>query len=166
MSLLPAPEVSCTCKPGYVGDGYSCSGNLLQVLQSTPDFSNFFTVRKQTHKHTLVHSRIRRFDSGRAPALLNSSFSFPQQILNYSRSSQSGKEFVSRLSDLSTKNTLFVPDNSGLLENQACRRNRITHTHTHARTLPRHYLATFRLQVDALYLLSGCLQKYCPVDAD
>uniref|UniRef100_A0A8C5FQV0 Stabilin 2 n=1 Tax=Gadus morhua TaxID=8049 RepID=A0A8C5FQV0_GADMO len=76
-------EVSCACKPGYVGDGYSCSGNLLQVLQSTPDFSNFYT-----------------------------------QILNYSRSSRSGKEFVSRLSDLSTKNTLFVPDNSGLLENQ------------------------------------------------
>ncbi|KAM9824594.1 stabilin-2 [Neosynchiropus ocellatus] len=36
-------EVRCECKPGYVGDGYGCTGNLLQVLKSTPTFSNFFT---------------------------------------------------------------------------------------------------------------------------
>uniref|UniRef100_A0A671UAA8 Stabilin 2 n=1 Tax=Sparus aurata TaxID=8175 RepID=A0A671UAA8_SPAAU len=36
-------EVKCDCKVGYVGDGFSCTGNLLQVLQSTPTFSNFFT---------------------------------------------------------------------------------------------------------------------------
>uniref|UniRef100_A0A8P4K5U1 Stabilin 2 n=1 Tax=Dicentrarchus labrax TaxID=13489 RepID=A0A8P4K5U1_DICLA len=37
-------EVKCECKPGYVGDGFSCTGNLLQVLESTPNFSNFLTV--------------------------------------------------------------------------------------------------------------------------
>ncbi|CAL8324172.1 unnamed protein product [Lota lota] len=76
-------EVSCECKPGYVGDGYTCSGNLLQVLSARPDFSNFFT-----------------------------------QVLNYSGNSQSGKEFVLRLSDLNTTATLFVPANSGLPDNQ------------------------------------------------
>ncbi|XP_063783853.1 stabilin-2 isoform X1 [Pseudophryne corroboree] len=34
-------DVECTCKPGYVGDGYTCNGNLLQVLTSFPVFSNF-----------------------------------------------------------------------------------------------------------------------------
>ncbi|XP_042336954.1 stabilin-2-like, partial [Plectropomus leopardus] len=36
-------EVTCECRPGYVGDGLSCTGNLLQVLKSTPTFSNFLT---------------------------------------------------------------------------------------------------------------------------
>ncbi|XP_019370885.1 PREDICTED: stabilin-2 isoform X2 [Gavialis gangeticus] len=34
-------EVNCTCKPGYVGDGFMCSGNLLQVLMSFSTFTNF-----------------------------------------------------------------------------------------------------------------------------
>lgn len=34
-------EVNCTCKEGYVGDGFSCSGNLLQVLMSLPSLTNF-----------------------------------------------------------------------------------------------------------------------------
>ncbi|XP_066489358.1 stabilin-2 [Tiliqua scincoides] len=34
-------DVNCTCKIGYVGDGFSCSGNLLQVLLSFPTFTNF-----------------------------------------------------------------------------------------------------------------------------
>lgn len=41
---LLLPEVRCDCRPGYIGDGFSCSGNLLQVLQETPTFSNFLTV--------------------------------------------------------------------------------------------------------------------------
>ncbi|XP_039999160.1 stabilin-2 isoform X2 [Xiphias gladius] len=36
-------EVKCECKTGYIGDGFSCTGNLLQVLKSTPTFSNFLT---------------------------------------------------------------------------------------------------------------------------
>ncbi|XP_054481008.1 stabilin-2 [Anoplopoma fimbria] len=76
-------EVQCECKDGYVGDGFSCTGNLLQVLQSTPTFSNFLT-----------------------------------QILNYSLASESGKQFVKRLSNLTVQSTLFVPDNNGLPDNQ------------------------------------------------
>ncbi|XP_041819472.1 stabilin-2 isoform X1 [Chelmon rostratus] len=76
-------EVKCECKPGYVGDGFSCTGNLLQVLESTPAFSNFLT-----------------------------------QILNFSQVSVSGKNFVNRLSNLTVQSTLFVPDNSGLPDNQ------------------------------------------------
>ncbi|CAJ0963806.1 unnamed protein product, partial [Ranitomeya imitator] len=34
-------DVQCTCKPGYIGDGYTCNGNLLQVLTTFPEFSNF-----------------------------------------------------------------------------------------------------------------------------
>ncbi|KAG8439430.1 hypothetical protein GDO86_005587 [Hymenochirus boettgeri] len=36
-------DVKCTCKVGYVGDGYNCNGNLLQVLMSFPFFSNFLS---------------------------------------------------------------------------------------------------------------------------
>ncbi|KAM8973090.1 stabilin-2 [Pelodytes ibericus] len=76
-------DVRCTCKIGYVGDGYSCSGNLLQVLMSFPIFSNFV--------------------SG---------------ILSYSNTSQSGKEFVNCLTNISLQVTLFAPSNDGLYENQ------------------------------------------------
>uniref|UniRef100_A0A2K6FQW9 Stabilin-2 n=1 Tax=Propithecus coquereli TaxID=379532 RepID=A0A2K6FQW9_PROCO len=34
-------DVNCTCKVGYVGDGFSCSGNLLQVLMSFPSLTDF-----------------------------------------------------------------------------------------------------------------------------
>uniref|UniRef100_A0A8C5P065 Stabilin 2 n=1 Tax=Jaculus jaculus TaxID=51337 RepID=A0A8C5P065_JACJA len=36
-------DVNCSCKAGYVGDGFSCSGNLLQVLMSFPSLTNFLT---------------------------------------------------------------------------------------------------------------------------
>lgn len=38
------PDVNCTCKAGYVGDGTSCSGNLLQVLMSSSTLNVFLTV--------------------------------------------------------------------------------------------------------------------------
>ncbi|KAM4614943.1 LOW QUALITY PROTEIN: stabilin-2 [Polymixia lowei] len=76
-------ELKCECKPGYIGDGYTCTGNLMQVLSSRPSFSNFLT-----------------------------------QILNYSQISVSGKEFMRRLSNLTVQSTLFVPDNTGLSQNQ------------------------------------------------
>ncbi|XP_026003013.1 stabilin-2 [Astatotilapia calliptera] len=76
-------EVKCECKRGYTGDGFSCTGNLLQVLRSTPSFSNFLT-----------------------------------QILNCSQASESGKQLVQRLSNLTVQSTLFVPDNRGLPSNQ------------------------------------------------
>ncbi|KAF1394437.1 hypothetical protein PFLUV_G00000290 [Perca fluviatilis] len=79
-------EVTCECRPGFVGDGFSCTGNLLQVLQSTPRFSNFLT-----------------------------------QILNCSAESESGRQFVQRLGNLTVQKTLFVPENSGLPGNQASR---------------------------------------------
>ncbi|XP_033017703.1 stabilin-2 [Lacerta agilis] len=34
-------DVNCSCKIGYVGDGFTCSGNLLQVLISLSKFTNF-----------------------------------------------------------------------------------------------------------------------------
>ncbi|KAG9339929.1 hypothetical protein JZ751_022242 [Albula glossodonta] len=37
-------DVQCTCKPGYIGDGYECSGNLLQVLTAQPTFSMFLST--------------------------------------------------------------------------------------------------------------------------
>ncbi|KAM6984714.1 stabilin-2 [Aplochiton taeniatus] len=76
-------EVKCECNPGYIGDGYSCTGNILQVLSARPAFSNFLT-----------------------------------QILNYSEHSETGRHFANRLSNLTLQATLFVPDNSGLSQNQ------------------------------------------------
>ncbi|KAM9327686.1 stabilin-2 isoform 2-T2 [Pholidichthys leucotaenia] len=76
-------EVKCECKLGYVGDGLTCIGNLLQILKSTPSFSNFLI-----------------------------------QILNSSLTSESGKQFLKRLGNLTVQSTLFVPDNTGLPVNQ------------------------------------------------
>lgn len=36
-------DVECACQKGYVGDGYSCNGNLLQVLTTIDKFSFFLT---------------------------------------------------------------------------------------------------------------------------
>lgn len=47
-----------------------------------------------------------------------------QQILNYSQVSEPGKQFVKRLSNLTVQSTLFVPDNSGLPDNQVSPRER------------------------------------------
>ncbi|XP_027899534.1 stabilin-2 isoform X1 [Xiphophorus couchianus] len=51
-------EVLCVCKPGYIGDGLICTGNLLQVLRSTPTFSNFLI---QILKYSEVSESGRRF---------------------------------------------------------------------------------------------------------
>ncbi|KAI4576510.1 hypothetical protein MJT46_002345 [Ovis ammon polii x Ovis aries] len=76
-------DVNCTCKVGYVGDGFSCSGNLLQVLMSFPSLTNFL-----------------------------------KEVLAYSNSSARGRAFLKHLTDLSIRSTLFVPQNSGLGENE------------------------------------------------
>uniref|UniRef100_A0A8C7U1Y1 Stabilin 2 n=1 Tax=Oncorhynchus mykiss TaxID=8022 RepID=A0A8C7U1Y1_ONCMY len=88
-------EVKCECKAGYIGDGYSCTGNLLQVLTEKPTFSNFLS-----------------------------------QILNYSQMSVSGKQFMMRLSNLTIQSTLFVPDNTGLYQNQV-QEHPVRHTDMH-----------------------------------
>lgn len=49
--FLHVSEVKCECKPGYIGDGFSCTGNLLQVLASTATFSNFLTVSPMNDKN-------------------------------------------------------------------------------------------------------------------
>lgn len=59
---LLCPEVKCDCRHGYIGDGLSCTGNLLQVLQETPTFSNFLTVSSP------LSSGASHFLFGRLPA--------------------------------------------------------------------------------------------------
>ncbi|XP_040843938.1 stabilin-2 [Ochotona curzoniae] len=85
-------DVNCTCKEGYVGDGFSCSGNLLQVLMSSPSLTNFL-----------------------------------KEVLAYSNSSIRGQEFLKHLTDLSFRGTLFVPENSGLGENETLSGRDIEH---------------------------------------
>ncbi|XP_005865310.1 PREDICTED: stabilin-2 [Myotis brandtii] len=85
-------DVNCTCKVGYVGDGFSCSGNLLQVLMSFPSLTNFLT-----------------------------------EVLSYSNSSARGRAFLNRLTDLAIRGTLFVPQNSGLGENETLSGRDIEH---------------------------------------
>ncbi|XP_072328760.1 stabilin-1 [Scyliorhinus torazame] len=36
-------DVQCVCKEGFVGDGYSCNGNLMEVLSSYSNFSVFYS---------------------------------------------------------------------------------------------------------------------------
>ncbi|XP_048212984.1 stabilin-2 isoform X1 [Perognathus longimembris pacificus] len=85
-------DVNCTCKEGYVGDGFSCSGNLLQVLMTFPSLTNFLT-----------------------------------KVLAYSNSSAQGQAFLKHLTDLSHHSTLFVPQNSGLQENETLSGRDIEH---------------------------------------
>uniref|UniRef100_A0A452G9R1 Stabilin-2 n=1 Tax=Capra hircus TaxID=9925 RepID=A0A452G9R1_CAPHI len=85
-------DVNCTCKVGYVGDGFSCSGNLLQVLMSFPSLTNFL-----------------------------------KEVLAYSNSSARGRAFLKHLTDLSIRSTLFVPQNSGLRENETLSGRDIEH---------------------------------------
>ncbi|XP_073940360.1 stabilin-2 [Castor canadensis] len=85
-------DVNCTCKMGYVGDGFSCSGNLLQVLMSFPSLTNFL-----------------------------------MEVLAYSNSSARGQAFLKHLTDLSIHSTLFVPQNSGLQENETLSGRDIEH---------------------------------------
>lgn len=85
-------DVNCTCKEGYVGDGFSCSGNLLQVLMSFPSLTNFL-----------------------------------KDLLVYSNSSARGRAFLKHLTDLSLRGTLFVPQNSGLGENETLSGRDIEH---------------------------------------
>lgn len=101
--------MECQCKPGYVGDGFGCVGNLMQVLMSTPSFSNFLTVS---------YSFPADSGSGFSPIILICSFPLNQQILNYSQMAQSGHQFIKRLSDPAVQSTLFVPNNDGLPNNQ------------------------------------------------
>lgn len=112
-SKVLLPDVKCDCNSGYVGDGFSCAGNLLQVLQETPTFSNFLTVSHLPSSGAMTVS---------APPAGSSRFHFLfcplQQILNFSLVSEEGRRFVERLSDLKVQSTLFVPDNSGLPVNQ------------------------------------------------
>ncbi|EGW09706.1 Stabilin-2 [Cricetulus griseus] len=85
-------DVNCTCKAGYVGDGFSCNGNLLQVLMSLSSLTNFL-----------------------------------EEVLAYSNSSARGQAFLKHLTDLSIRGTLFVPQNSGLLENKTLSGRDIEH---------------------------------------
>nr|KAF6497981.1 stabilin 2 [Rousettus aegyptiacus] len=85
-------DVNCTCKVGYVGDGFSCSGNLLQVLMSFPSLTNFL-----------------------------------MGVLAYSNSSARGRAFLKHLTDLSIRSTLFVPQNSGLGDNETLSGRDIEH---------------------------------------
>uniref|UniRef100_UPI00398F7B5D stabilin-1 isoform X1 n=2 Tax=Pristiophorus japonicus TaxID=55135 RepID=UPI00398F7B5D len=36
-------DIQCECKEGYVGDGYSCNGNLVEVISSYSNFSVFYS---------------------------------------------------------------------------------------------------------------------------
>uniref|UniRef100_A0A3P9CQP6 Stabilin 2 n=1 Tax=Maylandia zebra TaxID=106582 RepID=A0A3P9CQP6_9CICH len=85
--LLRMQEVKCECKRGYTGDGFSCTGNLLQMPLIIACTCTILSL------------------------LL-------QQILNCSQASESGKQLVQRLSNLTVQSTLFVPDNRGLPSNQ------------------------------------------------
>uniref|UniRef100_A0A674K483 Stabilin 2 n=1 Tax=Terrapene triunguis TaxID=2587831 RepID=A0A674K483_9SAUR len=93
-------DVNCTCKTGYVGNGFTCSGNLLQVLMSFPMFTNFLS-----------------------------------EVLVYSNSSTKGREFLKYLTNLSTRATLFAPNNNGLRENETLSGRDIEYHLSNASTL-------------------------------
>ncbi|XP_015254887.1 PREDICTED: stabilin-2 [Cyprinodon variegatus] len=61
--------VQCECKAGYIGDGFSCRGSLLQVLMSTPSFSNFL-LHILTHQAESRHRIVSTLTDPRAQSTL------------------------------------------------------------------------------------------------
>ncbi|KAA0720877.1 X-link domain-containing adhesion molecule 2 Fasciclin [Triplophysa tibetana] len=113
VSTVSVSDLKCECKTGYIGDGYSCTGNLLQVLSTQPTFSNFYSVSIACSNECFgLKSKCVE------NALERSTLCVLQQIQNYSSYSASGKEFVNRISNITIQSTLFVPDNNGLYSNQ------------------------------------------------
>ncbi|XP_069793304.1 stabilin-1 [Narcine bancroftii] len=76
-------DIQCECLEGFVGDGYSCNGNLMNVISSHSNFSIFYS-----------------------------------KLLDYAQSNEKGIEFLEFLSDKTTNETLFIPLDSGLKENE------------------------------------------------
>ncbi|KAJ7316744.1 hypothetical protein JRQ81_002906, partial [Phrynocephalus forsythii] len=77
-----AKDVECACKDGFIGDGYTCIGNLLAVLGHYANFSIYYSM-----------------------------------ILDYANATQEGADFFDFLFTDMTYKTLFVPLNSGFVDN-------------------------------------------------
>lgn len=101
---LCLPDVNCTCKVGYVGDGFSCSGNLLEVLMSFPSLTNFLTVgtmsaRFHSGKEGLPQSRRQRLtvmvrSMGTGPHCLNLKLGFATCCITLKLLSPLGLSFL------------------------------------------------------------------------
>uniref|UniRef100_A0A1A8KSS0 Stabilin 2 n=1 Tax=Nothobranchius kuhntae TaxID=321403 RepID=A0A1A8KSS0_NOTKU len=114
----------CSCKNGFVGDGVTCEVKQLPVNRCLQDNGRCHSDATCTDLHHEDRTLgVFHYQSSRGNLLqvLRSSptlSNFLTQVLNYSQVSQSGRQFVKRLEDPALLSTLFVPDNSGLQDNQ------------------------------------------------
>lgn len=84
-------DVQCDCRYGYVGDGFYCNGNFLEVLSLNTNFTAFYSM-----------------------------------LLDYANTTE-GMEFLDFLSNETTFETLFVPVDSGFVENETLTGRDIEH---------------------------------------
>ncbi|XP_065777208.1 stabilin-2 [Muntiacus reevesi] len=91
-------DVNCTCKVGYVGDGFSCSGNLLQVLMSFPSLTNFL---KEVLAYSNSSARGRSFLKHLTDLSIRSTLFVPRNSGLWENETLSGRDIEHHLSNIS-----------------------------------------------------------------
>ncbi|XP_072829208.1 stabilin-2 isoform X2 [Vicugna pacos] len=91
-------DVNCTCKAGYVGDGFTCSGNLLQVLMSFPSLTNFLT---EVLAYSNSSARGRAFLKHLTDPSIRSTLFVPQNSGLGEKETLSGQDIEHHLSNVS-----------------------------------------------------------------
>ncbi|XP_065146012.1 stabilin-2 [Paramisgurnus dabryanus] len=89
-------DVKCECKVGYIGDGYSCTGNLLQVLSSRPTFSNFLS---QIQNYSSYSASGKEFVKRISNITIQSTLFVPDNDGLYSNETLSGRDIEHHLLD-------------------------------------------------------------------
>ncbi|XP_053441606.1 stabilin-2 isoform X1 [Nycticebus coucang] len=91
-------DVNCTCKVGYVGDGFSCSGNLLQVLMSVPSLTDFL---KEVLAYSNSSARGRAFLDHLTDLSIRSTLFVPQNNGLGGNETLSGRDIEHHLANVS-----------------------------------------------------------------
>ncbi|XP_028736155.1 stabilin-2 isoform X1 [Peromyscus leucopus] len=91
-------DVNCTCKAGYVGDGFSCNGNLLQVLMSLSSLRNFLT---EVLAYSRSSARGRAFLKHLTDLSIRGTLFVPQNSRLLGNKSLSGRDIEHHLTNVS-----------------------------------------------------------------
>ncbi|KAF2986533.1 hypothetical protein EK904_010304 [Melospiza melodia maxima] len=106
-------DVTCSCRDGFVGDGYWCSGKLPDVLADQERFSTFYSV-----SNALLVLQEQPGREGAAGKGGVGVWAVCKMLLNFANDTEEGLDFFMYLSDVSAPKTLFAPLNSGFADNE------------------------------------------------